>query len=146
MKKIDEIVAVDHIGYAVNSIASAKNDFQALGYSFDEEKYDMFRNVNVCVTEMGGVRVELLAPHDEQSTIDGILKKMGSTPYHICYEVTSMEIAIEKLQDAGYTMMCYPAYSEPLGGDVCFLYSQSSGIVELIDYSEGKSNKNEIRE
>lgn len=44
--------------------------------------------------------------------------------------------AMEKLQDAGYTMMGYPAPSEPLGGEVCFLYSSEIGIVELIEPTE----------
>ncbi len=137
MEKIDEIVAVDHIGYAVNDMASAKEKFQALGYTFEDESVDALRNVNVCVGKMGGYKVELLAPlKDKKSPIDGTLKKMGSTPYHICYQVMGMGKAIEKLQDAGYTMMGYPAPSEPLGGEVCFLYSSEIGIVELIEPTE----------
>lgn len=56
MEKIDEIVAVDHIGYAVNDMASAKEKFQALGYTFEDESVDALRNVNVCVGKMGGIR------------------------------------------------------------------------------------------
>ena len=135
MDKIDEIIAVDHIGYAVHDMTSAKEYFKALGYSFGDENVDKLRNVNVCVGKMGGCKVEILAPLcGVKSPIDGTLKKMGSTPYHICYQVKDMDSALEKMQSVGYTMMGYPAPSEPLGGDVCFLYSPEIGIVELIDY------------
>lgn len=135
MEKIDEIIGVDHIGYAVNDMTSAKRYFEALGYSFGDEKADELRKVNVCVGKSGGVKVEILAPLDgTKSPIDGILKKMGSTPYHICYNVKSMESVLEKMQNMGYTLMGYPTPSEPLGGEVCFLYSAEIGIVELIEY------------
>lgn len=135
MEKIEEILGVDHIGYAVNDMTSAKEYFEALGYSFGDEKVDELRKVNVCVGKAGEVKVEILAPLDgTKSPIDGTLKKMGSTPYHICYKVKSMESVLEKMQNIGYTLMGYPAPSKPLGGDVCFLYSAEIGIVELIEY------------
>lgn len=59
---------------------------------------------------------------------------MGSTPYHICYQGKNIERAINYLQDAGYTLIEEPEYSEPLGGIVCFLYANEIGIIELIQY------------
>ena len=58
---------------------------------------------------------------------------MGSTPYHICYQVKGMKTALEEIQRMGFTLMGYPAPSDPLDGEVCFLYSTEIGIIELID-------------
>lgn len=68
---------------------------------------------------IGGWKVELLSPIDgERSPVDGYLSKIGSTPYHICYQVEDIEGAISILQDCGFTLMSSPAPSEPLNGTV----------------------------
>lgn len=133
---IEEIVEVDHIGYAVKNMASAKALFYELGYVFGSESVDELRKVAVCVGQnVGRYKVELLAPlKGIGSPVDGYLQKVGSTPYHICYRVKNMDLAVSELQNRGFTLMGYPAPSIPLGGDVCFLYSGDIGIVELIYY------------
>ena len=135
--RIGSILSVDHIGYAVKEMASAREQFMALGFTFKDEKVDELRNVNVSVGENQGIRIELLSPvKGERSPIDGYLQKIGSTPYHICYRVDNMDTAIEELRYQGFTLMGYPDCSVPLGGKVCFLYSSELGIVELIDYEK----------
>ncbi|MBR1635124.1 MAG: VOC family protein [Lachnospiraceae bacterium] len=129
-------MGVDHIGYAVKSISQSKEQFAALGYFFDDEKPDILRRVNVSVGKNGGVRVELLSPLNtaDKSPIDGYLDKIGSTPYHICYEVSDIDKAISELQEIGFTVLGSPAESVPLEGTVCFLYSTDIGLIEIIDY------------
>lgn len=137
MDRIDSIIGVDHVGYAVKDMDNAKKLFCSLGYEFCMNQVDETRKVNVSVGKMGGQRVELLAPLEgEKSPVDGYLNKVGSTPYHICYAVSDMNKAIEGLADIGFTQMGYPAISIPLGGDVCFLYSDEIGVVELIKYTK----------
>lgn len=83
---------------------------------------------------MGGWKVELLSPvSGEKSPIDGILSKIGSAPYHICYKVSDIKGAVSYLQGEGFTLLSDPAPSEPLNGMVCFLYSGEIGIIELIE-------------
>ena len=136
MDRIKSIIGVDHIGYAVKDMKSAREQFSALGYEFGEEKPDEHRKVRLSMGQMGGVKVELLAPlNNEKSPVDGYLSKLGSTPYHICYEVCEIDGAVSELQDKGFTILGVPAYSVPLEGTVCFLYSPEIGLIEIIDYS-----------
>ncbi len=131
------ILGIDHIGYAVIDMGAARRVFSVLGYGFSEEVIDDRRNVTVCMAENvhGGVKVELLAPVPGRRTpIDGYLKAMGSTPYHLCYKVDDMEMSVARLQETGFTLLCEPALSVPLGGDVCFLYSMEIGMIELIEH------------
>lgn len=87
-------------------------------------------------SEKWGVRVELLAPLEgDKSPVDGYLNKVCSTPYHICYEVTSVNDAILELKAIGFIVLEAPVESIPLEGMVCFLYSADMGLIELIDYS-----------
>lgn len=133
----DITYAVDHIGYAVKDIRSAIGSFEVLGYSFGSVRVDACRKVNVCLGESvcGGAKIELLSPMDgEKSPIDGVLQKNGAAPYHICYKVKDIHVAIERLGGYGFLLIDSPARSEPLGGDVCFLFSPQVGIVELIEY------------
>ena len=135
MEKAAGICGIDHIGYAVADMDAAKKIFSALGYKMYEDMTDNFRGANVCMAGLGGVKVKLLAPLPKgKSPVDGYLKKVGSTPYHICYEVDHMEECIKKLQKSGFMLLGEPAASVPLGGDVCFLYSVEIGLIELIDY------------
>lgn len=137
MERIENIQGVDHIGYAVTNMDLAKEYFMALGFEFTENKEDELRNVNVSVGSMGryDIKIELLSPiAGRKSPVDGYLQKLGSTPYHICYQVDDIDVSVEKLQNIGFTLLGFTAPSVPLGGDVVFLYSPEIGIVELIAY------------
>ena len=52
--KIDSIIGIDHIGYAVNDIDSAKKIFNAIGYEFSETRADDLRKVNACLGVYSG--------------------------------------------------------------------------------------------
>lgn len=163
LKKLPFIKGIDHIGYAVEDMDKAKNVFAAMGFDFTDNRVDEFRHVLVSVGEMnsafcleeplndkkknaensplssyrGGWKVELLSPIEGQkSPIDGYLSKIGNTPYHICYQVSDIEMAVTELQERGFTLISPSAPSLPLDGMVCFLYSQETGIMELIESSE----------
>lgn len=54
--------------------------------------------------------LELVAPVNENSPVSHTLKTMKNvaTPYHICYEVTDIEKAIEVLKGRKYIMTDMP--------------------------------------
>lgn len=43
----ENIIGVDHIGYAVKNIEDAKNFLELLGFKFKANQVDNLRNVNV---------------------------------------------------------------------------------------------------
>ncbi len=138
-EKIESIKGIDHIGYAVKDLYSARDYFKALGFDFSLEEEDCLRGVNVCVaSDLRGSRIELLASAKEKSPIDSYLKKIGPTPYHICYETDDMEDSVNKLTEIGFTLISKPDISVPLKGTVCFLYESEIGLIELIKYGEQK--------
>lgn len=132
---VSSLTNVDHIGYAVNDMKEAKGKFETLGFTFLLEKTDELRNVDVCVAVKNDIRIEILAPSEgKKSPIESYLNKIGSTPYHICYKTENIEETINELQNEGFTLLGKPAPSVPLGGDVCFMYSNVIGLIELISY------------
>ena len=138
MEKVRSIKGIDHVGYAVKNMAEAKGRFEALGFVFSPEMIDELRDVNVCVgqgTDL--IRIELLSPIEEKkSPVDTYLRKLGSTPYHICYRCEGMKETINELCQIGFTQLSNVAPSVPLNGNVCFLFSAEIGLIELIEYEE----------
>lgn len=126
---------INHVGYAVKDMDASIRLFQKMGYEVVKKGIDDIRHVKVAVAEMGAVKVELLSPVDNiKSPIDNYLSKIGSTPYHICYEVDDMERCVQELQDIGFTLVSRPDVSLPLKGTICFMYSEIIGLCELIKY------------
>lgn len=127
---------IDHIGYAVKDINKAKMAFEVLGYSFGELFEDNARNVLITFGKNNGYIVELISPlsNTKKSSVDEILKKNGSIPYHICYTSERIEFDIEELCKKKFKVI------KPLeeaiafsGRRVVFLYNPYVGIVEIVE-------------
>ena len=91
---------VDHIGYAVKNIDASRQAFEELGYVFDPVVNDTDRNIFISFGRLGDYRIELVSPLDPAlpSPVDGMLKKSGNSPYHICYTSSRFEDDIKELQ------------------------------------------------
>ena len=129
---------VHHIGYAVADIEKAQRSFEALGYTAaGPVKDDQIRNVKIVFMKKDAIDVELVAPNGEPNPVDGILKKNGSAPYHICYETNDMQKDILELKKSGYMIIKKPEEAPAIdGGRVAFLYSAAAGMIELVEIKE----------
>lgn len=124
-----------HIGYAVHDIKASEASFIALGY----EKYsdiveDASREVSILFMKKDGYLVELIAPLNEKSHLCTILKKAGCGPYHICYEVDSLDASIDRLLRSGYILVEKPCAAAAIENrKVAFLYNRDMGMLELLE-------------
>lgn len=126
---------VHHIGYYVANLDDARKKFLQLGYVeesgciFDEE-----RKIHVQFLKNGAYRVELVAPGEGCTLFSGSIKKMGATPYHICYECADMEKAVSEQQEQGCLLVRPPNPAVAIGNRrVAFLYSDAVGMIELVE-------------
>lgn len=125
---------IDHIGYAVKSIDKAKKSMEALGYTFDPTVEDRDRNIFIAFGELDGYRVELVAPMGEGSPVDMYLSKIGSTPYHICYQSSNIEADIAELQKNRFKVSVPLAPAIAFDNKrVVFMYSLSVGLIEIVE-------------
>ena len=130
---------IHHIGYAVKDIDKAIDKFASLGYAIPEKQEDVSRNVTIVFAEKDGYCVELISPlcSEKPSPVDSILKKNGSTPYHICYEVDNIQEACAVLKKERYLMISdispAPAINDR---NVVFLHNAAVGIIELVEKIE----------
>lgn len=128
-------LTIHHIGYLVKKIVPAIRSFEALGFQVVREVIrDDIREVDICFLEKDGYRVELVSPYSATSVVAGLLKKYKNCPYHICYETSHFEEALEELTSHGYVMMGSPTPAPAIDQHpVVFLLNASLGMIELLD-------------
>lgn len=130
-------MVVDHIGYAVKDIVKAKNEFEKLGFDFEEVVEDIDRNINIQFGDNGSYRIELIQTinEDEPSPIKEILNKNGPTPYHLCFKTKEIDMEIKRLKSDKWMEVIAPqraiAFGE--GSKVAFLLKRSVGLIELVE-------------
>ncbi len=126
---------VHHIGYLVKKIDKAKKAFENLGYVVTQDTVlDEYRQVNICFLEKDGYAIELVSPASKESVVSNLMKKLGNTPYHICYETDNMEAEIERLQEQHYTICSERHEAVAIDGkDVCFMIHPFIGMIELVE-------------
>lgn len=134
--EISFITRIHHIGIATYCIEKTEPFYLALGYANVARGYDPYQNVyGSFYTSDNMPTIELLAPYDENSPINTILKKSGVGPYHICYEVNiPLPDAIQKMKELKFLQISKPTISDNLNKrKVVFFFHKDVGIVELVE-------------
>ena len=126
---------IHHIGYLVKSIEKSKSLFLSLGYDLEQDTvYDEFRKVDICFLIKDGYRIELVSPKDSSSVVGELRKKVGNSPYHICYEVESLEDAVAALAEKRFVVWDEPHEAPAISGKkVVFLVNGQIGLIELVE-------------
>ncbi len=126
---------IDHVGYAVKDIATAKKAFEKLGFKATSETHlDEGRQINLLFMENEGYVIELISPASPSAPVANLLAKVGNTPYHLCYEVESLDDEMKRLLADGYMTLQAPLAAPAMGGRrVTFLVHRDIGILELVE-------------
>ena len=127
-----------HIGIAVNSIEATAEWYAAMGYSQTDATEDLIQNVRVAfLKKEGSPLLELVQPLDKTSPVCNILKKVGVSAYHFCYETDDLQKTIEDLENQDFKLLVEPV--EAIAFDnrkICFLYQIEVGLIELLEKSK----------
>ena len=128
MNKKFNILKIDHIAVAVNSIKESINVFDLLGMKSENIEYVKNEKVNVLKLhpESTDHTIELLESVDNSSTIQKFLNSKGQGLHHIALEVDDIYNAIKYLEHNNIEMI----YREPrIGSDkklITFIHPSSS--------------------
>ena len=132
---------IHHVGYLVKNIENAARVFEILGYfPIGETCRDDLRGTDILFMEKDGYMVELVSPFRDDSAVSGLLKKYRNTPYHICYEVNSLNSSADLLREKGF----FPVDEKPLPAPaignraVCFLIHAQIGLIELVEKGDSQ--------
>ncbi len=127
--------AVHHIGYLVKNISKSMESFQMLGYTrVSEITYDAEREIEICFMKNGDYTIELVCPMSNTSVVSSLIKKIGVSAYHICYEVEDLVATGDYLRTQGYLPIAEAAPAPAIEGrKVAFYYSKNMGMIELVE-------------
>jgi methylmalonyl-CoA/ethylmalonyl-CoA epimerase len=123
-----------HIGIATSNIMKTIEFYDQLGYTRSSIYIDTIQKVKLMFASRDGCPIiGLVEPLDISSPVNTLLKKNGVSPYHLCYEVSSIQQSIEMFKSAGLKQIS--AVSEAVafeGRLIVFLYNSNYGLIELL--------------
>ena len=124
-----------HVGIAVHSIEETAKWYFNMGYSLTETFDDTIQNVNIAFLKRDdSPLMELVQPVDKTSPVYNILKKLGVTAYHFCYEINNIQKAIEELEKQDFKLLVEPVPAIAFNNrKICFLYNLEVGLIELLE-------------
>lgn len=125
---------LDHIAVAVKDLEEARANYGKLGLEEAGRERIEAQQVEVCLLQLGGTRVELLQPLSD-GPIARFLEKRGEGLHHLAIEVVDIEGSLRRLREAGAIMMD-EAPREGFGGSkIAFIHPKSMNgvLIELVE-------------
>jgi methylmalonyl-CoA/ethylmalonyl-CoA epimerase len=128
--------ALHHIGIAVRDLSRAILNYETLfNYELQSGPFDdPTQNVTVCFLshDEGDSLIELVTPLGPNSPVDRTLKKGGGI-YHLCYEVSNINAAIDHLAGHGSFLLSGPTPAVAFQmREIAWLVTESDLLVELV--------------
>ena len=124
-----------HVGIAVHSIDETAKWYVGLGYRLTETIEDPIQNVRIAFLKReDSPLLELVQPVDKTSPVYNILKKVGVSAYHFCYEIADLQKAIEDLESQDFRLLVEPVQAIAFNNrKISFLYHLEIGLIELLE-------------
>lgn len=129
---------VDHIGIAVQNMDESIAYYtETLGLKLLKVEEVDSQQVKVAFIDAGNVKIELLEPMSEKSTIHGFIEKRGQGIHHIAFGVTGIEARMQELREKGVRLLSEGPQPGAGGAQVAFLHPKDSNgvLYELCDKS-----------
>lgn len=129
---------IHHVGYLVKNIEKAKTKFEKLGFEVEGDVvFDEYRGIDILFMSNDGYRIELVSVKTEDSVVADTYKKLGNTPYHICYCSNNLEEDKIELRQEGFLPLGESAPAVAINGNnVCFMFNRQIGLIELVEQRE----------
>jgi len=125
---------IEHIGIAVKNLKDSANLYERLlGLGSYKEELVESEYVNTSFFQVGDNKIELLEATDPKSPIAQFIEKRGEGIHHIAFDVDDILLEMERLRNAGFTLL----NTEPKKGAdnklVCFVHPKTANgvLVEL---------------
>lgn len=126
-----------HFGLAVRDIPGALKVLDGLGYDCGEEVYDPLQEVRLLwCTHASMPAVELVAPTEQPGPIDNILQHATEAIYHLCYEASNIDAAVDAIKSGGIRVLPVvpPKPAVLFGGRrVGFYQLKGFGLIEILE-------------
>ncbi|MCG8507611.1 MAG: methylmalonyl-CoA epimerase [Rhodospirillales bacterium] len=124
--------AINHIGIATTSIEADRAFYEnVLGAEFEGVEEVPTQKVKVGFFSLAGVRLELLEPTSDDSTIATFMEKNGGRGglHHVAYTVDDIETRIAELKEQGIAMIHETPQPGAHHTKIAFLHPKASAGV-----------------
>lgn len=123
-----------HIAVATNNINNSAEIFQKLGFYIGNLYKDYLQQVEVQFAHLDNVTVELVAPISSSSPVNNILKKIGTSPYHLCFTSDNFVQDYNYLLNLGFIDITGTKPATAFENkDIVFFYHTDFGLIEVIN-------------
>lgn len=125
---------IEHIGIAVKKLETAVPLYEKLlnGQCYKTEFVES-ENVNTAFFKVGPNKIELLESNDPSGAIGKFLAKKGEGIHHIAFAVDDILLEMERLRNAGFTLLNEHPKRGADNKLVCFVHPKDAHgvLVEL---------------
>lgn len=133
-----EILKIDHLGIAVNSIDDGKNFWsEVLGLKFESTETVETQKVTTAFFPVGESEVELLESTSKDGPIAKYIEKRGQGFQHVAFRVANLEESLKELKEKGIQLIDQEPRVGAGGAKIAFLHPKATGgvLVELCERS-----------
>lgn len=135
---------IEHIGIAVNSIETSNILFEKLlGKPAYKTEVVVSEGVKTSFFEVGENKIELLEATTIDSPIAKFISKKGEGIHHIAFDVTDIEVEIERLTKEGFIVLNKKPKQGADNKLVAFLHPKSTNGVLIELCQEIKTTPNQ---
>jgi len=129
---------VNHIGIAVRSIEETAKFYSKLGLEIESIEIVESQKVRVAFIPVGDVRIELLEPTSDQSTISKFIEKKGEGIHHIALSTDNLSDRLKELESKGVLLIDTTPRKGAHNTSIAFLHPKSTHGI-LLELCEEKS-------
>ena len=128
-----------HVGMAVSALAPTTELLRSLlGYRVVSGPFeDPRQRVQVSFLAAGEddvAQIELVAPMAEDSPVKSLLGRGGASAYHLCFETTDIDAALDYARSLGCMVVSEPVPAVAFGGRlIAWLYTPTRQLFELVE-------------
>ena len=132
-------VSVDHIGIASESIESASEFWELLGFKQSAEHVNDEQGVRIKILEgsVPSAKIEFLEPLGPNTPIGRFISKRGEGIQQLAVRVNDIESTITQLIASGVRMIDEQPVDGVSGSIIAFVHPSSTGgvLVELVEHN-----------
>ena len=131
-----EILKIDHLGIAVNSIDDGKSFWtDVLGLKCEGTETVEGQKVTTAFFPVGDSEVELLESTSPDGPVAKFIEKKGAGFQHVAFRVANIEEALKELKEKGIQLIDEEPRIGAGGAKIVFLHPKATGGI-LVEISE----------